>query len=130
MKRYAKTCHLDDDQESIAFYCREHARVWPEVLAALRAVGIAEMRIWIAGNRLFMVCECVDAFDPERDWARYLAADPRIADWEAFMGRVQQPPPESTGEKWMDMAEIFCLSDQLGDDPARTPSLRDRRGPA
>jgi L-rhamnose mutarotase len=113
MKRYARTCHLVNDPEAITFYCREHARVWPEVLRALRDVGVREMRIWIVGNRLFMLCECADGFDPPRDWARYLAADPRIAEWEAFMGRVQVPPPESAGDKWIDMPEIFCLTDQL-----------------
>lgn len=112
MKRYAKTCHLTPEPEAIAFYRREHARVWPEVLEALRGVGIRDMRIWIAGNRLFMLCECEDTFEPARDWARYLEAHPRIAEWEAYMGAVQVPPPESAGDKWMDMDEIFCLSDQ------------------
>ena len=112
MKRYAKTCHLKADPESLAFYVREHTRVWPEVLDAIRRVGVEEMRIWIRGNRLFMLCECVDDFDPERDWARYATSHPRIAEWEAFMRTVQVPPPESTGEKWVDMQEIFCLSDQ------------------
>lgn len=112
MKRYAKTCHLQDDPVSIAFYRREHEHVWPEVLRALRGVGITDMRIWIAGNRLFMLCECAETFDPTRDWDRYLAAHPRIAEWEALMGSVQVPPPESAGEKWMEMTEIFCLNDQ------------------
>ncbi len=113
MKRYAKTCHLRDDATAIAAYVREHERVWPEVLQALRDAGILEMRIWIAGPRLFMLCECVDSFEPERDWARYASAHPRIAEWEREMERYQVPPPESPGPKWMDMTEIFCLTDQL-----------------
>lgn len=112
VKRYAKTCHLKADPESVAFYIREHAHVWPVVLEALASVGILEMRIWIAGNRLFMYCECADNFHPDRDWARYEAAHPRIAEWEAYMGSVQVPPPESPGPKWMEMAEVFCLSEQ------------------
>lgn len=113
MKRYARTCHVKNDPAAIAFYRREHGHVWPEVLTALRGAGVAEMRIWIVGNRLFMICECEDTFDPDRDWARYLAAHPRIAEWEALMGTVQVPPPESSGDKWIDMTEIFCLTDQL-----------------
>ena len=114
MKRYAKTCHLKDDPEAIRFYIAEHARVWPEVLKAIDAIGCHEMRIYILGNRLFMTCECDDSFVPERDWARYLAASPKCPEWEAFMGLVQVAPPESPdGSKWVEMPEIFCLSEQL-----------------
>jgi hypothetical protein len=61
----------------------------------------------ILGNRLFMMCECEDGFEPERDWAAYGVHHPRIADWEALMGSVQVPPPESPdGSKWVEMKEI------------------------
>ncbi len=64
---------------------------------------------------MFMVCECEDGFEPERDWGRYAVHHPRIADWEALMGTVQVPPPESKdGAKWVEMAEIFSLTKQLG----------------
>ncbi len=51
VKRYAKTCHLKEDPESIAMYIREHARVWPEVLTAIRTVGVIEMAIFVSHPR-------------------------------------------------------------------------------
>ena len=55
MKRYCQTLELVDDPEMIAAYVSEHARVWPEVQAGIREVGILDMQIYALGNRLFMI---------------------------------------------------------------------------
>jgi L-rhamnose mutarotase len=70
------------------------------------------MRIWRLGRRLFMVMETSDAFDPGRDWLRYMAMDPRISEWQSLMESFQEPVPEAkTGEWWADMEPVYALGD-------------------
>ena len=40
MKTYALTVNLQDDPAKIEQYKLEHTRVWPEVLAQIRKIGI------------------------------------------------------------------------------------------
>lgn len=49
VKSYAQTICLKDDPEGIAEYKRYHANSWPEVLEALKAVGILRMKIFLLG---------------------------------------------------------------------------------
>lgn len=109
MKRFAQTLDLKNDPDSIRRYEEHHQRVWPEVIAALRSIGIVRMRIYRLGTRLFMYAEAVDGFDPVRDYQRY-AADPRCREWDLLMRQYQQPAPgASPGEWWTSMQEIFAL---------------------
>ena len=94
MKRYCQTLELVDDPEMIAAYVSEHARVWPEVQAGIREVGILDMQIYALGNRLFMIVDTVDDFDWVADNAR-LATLPRQAEWEAYMARFQGSDPSA-----------------------------------
>lgn len=57
MKRYCQTLELKNDPELIEAYVREHSRVWPEVQAGIREVGILDMQIYALGNRLFMIMD-------------------------------------------------------------------------
>src|SRR5258708_37798353 len=80
---------------------------WPEVIACLRAIGIAEMRIYLLGRRLFMYMEAVDGFSPERDFPK-LAEDARYREWDELMRGFQQPAPEDrAGEWWATMGAGF-----------------------
>lgn len=104
---------LVDDPALIAEYRRHHQRVWPEVVAALKAAGIASMRIYLGGNRLFMVFEAPDDFDPSRDFQRY-AMDPRCREWDELMRTYQQRVPGGAGgEWWTPMEEVFNLNDEV-----------------
>ena len=109
MKRYCQTLELVDDPEMVEAYVKEHSRVWPEVQAGIREVGILDMQIYALGNRLFMIMDTVDEFDWVADNAR-LAELPRQAEWEAYMARFQgaDPTTPSTG-KWKLMDKIFQL---------------------
>ncbi len=110
MKTYAQTLDLRDDPISIAAYDEHHRAVWPEVQRGLRAIGIEQMRIWRLGRRLFMLMETVDAFDPDRDFARYIESDPRIREWQELMASLQQPAPGAQpGELWANMQLVFEL---------------------
>jgi L-rhamnose mutarotase len=114
MKQYAMTLDLKDDPEAIVQYRRHHAQVWPEVVDALREVGIIDLHIWLLGRRLFMLLETQDDFDPETDLSRYLTLHPRCQEWEDLMGTWQQPLPQALpGEKWLPMERIFQLSSAM-----------------
>lgn len=109
LKSFAQAIDLADDPLAIDAYRRLHQTVWPEVLAALRAIGIQRMKIWIAGNRLFMWFEASDEFDPQRDFQRY-AADDRCRAWDEWMRTFQRQLPDPTpGNWWTPMDEVFDL---------------------
>ena len=110
MKRYARTLNLKNDPAIIARYVEDHRAVWPEVERGLRGIGIERMLIWLLGRRLFMLMETADDFDESRDWPRYMASDPRIAEWQSLMESMQEPVDDAKpGEWWADMDLVFAL---------------------
>lgn len=110
MKTLARTILLRDEPGVGEAYRRYHAEPFPEVVAALRAIGALQMRIWLRGRTLFMLVEAVDGFDPIRDFARYEGGGGRIADWEALMRAMQEPVSDAApGEWWAEMEEVFSL---------------------
>jgi L-rhamnose mutarotase len=112
MKRYARTIDLKDDPEIIVRYVEHHRAVWPEVERGLRDIGIERMLIWRLGRRLVMLMETADAFDPDRDFARYVASSPRAAEWQSLMESLQEPVPEAPpGEWWAEMELVYALGD-------------------
>ncbi len=112
MKHFAQALDLKNDPRLIAEYRAHHARVWPEVVAALRAAGIRDMRIYLLGNRLFMTFQAPENFDPARDYQQY-ASDPRCAEWDHLMRTYQQPTPFTTpGLWWAPMEQVFDLGAQ------------------
>lgn len=109
MPTFAQAIDLVDDPAVIAEYERHHRAVWPEVVAALLGMGLRELRIFRLGNRLVMVYEAPEGFNPARDYERY-AADPRCREWDALMRRYQRPAPGArTGEWWASMELVFEL---------------------
>lgn len=110
MRYFAQTLELKNDPETIEQYRKHHRSVWPEVTDALRAIGIRSMRIFLVGNRLFMVFEAPESFDPFRDFQRY-TANPKCREWDEFMRTFQQRVPFAReGEWWTPMEEVFDLS--------------------
>ncbi len=93
-------------KEAIDEYEREHQRVWPELLAKLKDVGISDYSIFRRGQDLFL-CMRVDDF--ERAWNE-LDRDPVNQRWQAHMGRLFEPPPDlEPGERFAMMKEVFYL---------------------
>jgi L-rhamnose mutarotase len=112
MQRWCLALDLKDDPALIAEYCQFHERIWPEVAASIRGAGIIGMEIWRTGNRLTMVMETNEQFDPAAK-ARADAANPRVAAWERVMSEFQQPLPWAPADqKWVPMERIFHLADQ------------------
>ena len=108
-RRYCFAVDLKDDPEAIAAYRKHHERIWPEVTRSIKDAGVADLEIYLAGNRLFMILEAGASFSPEGK-AEADLANPKVQEWERLMGKLQQPLPEAKpGEKWRLMERIFKL---------------------
>jgi L-rhamnose mutarotase len=115
MKRYALALDLKDDPELIEEYEQLHLaeNAWPEVTKSILDAGIVNMEIYRLGNRLFMVMETTDDFDPEQK-AEADAMNEVVQKWETLMWKFQQPLPwAKEGEKWIEMKRIFTLENKL-----------------
>ena len=123
MTRTVLAVDLKDDPQTIETYKEHHRRVWPEVLRSLRRSGIREMEIYLLGRRLVMVVD-TDGIDVRRCFSAHVASHPRVAEWEALMKSLQEPPPGSApGEWWAQMQPVFRLDVAEGA-PAATESAR------
>lgn len=113
MKAYAQALDLKDDPQLIERYKEHHRRVWPEVVAGLRAIGISRMKIYLVGTRLFMYFEAPDDFDPARDFQTYTAA-PRNAEWDQLMRTFQRRIPGAPDDSawWTPMDLVFDLESE------------------
>jgi len=110
MRCYGLTLALRDDPAAIERYTAHHRRVWPEVTARLREVGVGEMKIFLLGRRMFMYIETDDRFDPARDFAR-INDDPKSKEWDVLMRGMQERVPEAAeGEWWARMEQVFDLN--------------------
>ena len=113
MTRAVLAVDLKNDPALIAAYVDYHQRVWPEVIASLRGVGIRQLDIYILGLRLVMIVE-TDGRDLQQALAAHMAVGGRVAQWEALMKSMQQPPPGAKpGDWWTHMRPVFRLEDAL-----------------
>lgn len=104
MRRAAFRLRLKAD--AIEAYERAHRRVWPELLAKLKAVGISDYSIFRRGQDLFLVM-CVENFDAAWD---ELAKDPVNLRWQAEMAPYFEPVPDlRPGERFAVMKEVFYM---------------------
>ena len=104
MPRYAFKLRIKAD--AIEEYDREHQRVWPELLAKLKAVGISDYSIFRRGQDLTLVLR-VEDFDKAWD---ELDADPVNQRWQEFMSRLFEPvPDQQSGERFAMLEEVFYL---------------------
>jgi L-rhamnose mutarotase len=104
MPRYAFKLRIKPD--AIAEYEVEHRRVWPELLAKLKAVGISDYSIFRRGQDLTLVLRCED-FDKAWD---ELDRDPVNQRWQGFMSRLFEPvPDQQPGERFAMLKEVFYL---------------------
>lgn len=109
-RRFIRMIDLADDPAQIAAYDAAHAvgNTPAEVLASQRRHGIVELAIYRTGNRLVMVMDVSDAFDPDA-LDRDAGSDPVLIDWHRRMGALQRPLPGEGG--WVEMACVFRQSD-------------------
>ena len=104
MPRYAYRLRIKPD--CIEEYEREHKRVWPELLAKLKEVGISGYSIFRRGQDLMLVMR-VDDFDKAID---EMDRDPVNQRWQVFMSRLFEPVPDvQPGERFSMWKEVFYL---------------------
>jgi L-rhamnose mutarotase len=116
MKRHLLFLDLRDDPSLIAHYEAHHAAgaVPDAIVRSIRDAGILGMEIFRSGNRLAMLMETEDDFDPaaksEQD-----RTNPDVIAWEALMDSFQQRLPwAGEDQKWVAGERIFSLEEQGG----------------
>jgi L-rhamnose mutarotase len=112
MMTYCFALDLHDDPALIEEYKRYHKleNIWPPVLESIRAHGVLSEKIYLAGNRLFMILQTTDDFSLDAKTAAD-AANADMRRWEELMSRFQQPLPFAQhGVKWVPMEKIFEVS--------------------
>jgi L-rhamnose mutarotase len=101
MPRVAWTARLKPDM--IDGYVEEHARVWPEVIEAIRNAGIHDYSIWLWEDRVFAQYE---TDDPEA--SRRIEEDAEATKrWRARMRDYFADEVATEGVTWL--PEIFRL---------------------
>ena len=116
MQRLYFAVDLRDDPGLIAAYERWHrpGHIWPEVTAALRARGVAELELFRCGNRLLQVLQHNPTVAARAAGAAPTSSNNRVAEREELMWRFQAPLPfAQPGEKWVPMQRIFSLEETL-----------------
>lgn len=111
-KKICLACDLKNDSTLIETYKKYHApdNAWPEITKSIKDAGIINMEIYLTGNRLFMIMEVDETFDPQRK-AAMDQANPKVQQWENLMMDFQQLLPwAKDGEKWIEMEKIFDLN--------------------
>ncbi|ENX28866.1 MULTISPECIES: L-rhamnose mutarotase [Acinetobacter] len=110
MKRYCLALDLINDVGKIKKYQQFHKKIWPEIAANIQQRGVLDMQIWQVENRLFMIMDTQDDYDPAA--AHEIAlAEPKNVEWETLMSQFQQPlSSAAVGEKWIEMIKIFDLN--------------------
>ncbi len=112
--RHCFATDLKDNPELIEKYKMYHkpGNGFPAVAKSIRDAGIVEMEIYLIANRLFMIMEVDDSFDAAAK-AKADATSEEVQQWETLMWQFQQALPwAKTGEKWLEMEEIFKLTEQ------------------
>ena len=111
MKKFCFALDLVDDATMIEEYEEIHLpeNRWPEIMESIKEAGITNMELYRTGNRLFMIMETTDDFNPDTK-AKMDAANPTVQQWETLMWKFQKPLPwAKKGEKWVEMKQIFKL---------------------
>jgi L-rhamnose mutarotase len=89
-------------------YKRHHARIWPEIEAAIRDAGICSYSIFHSSGQLFGYFEYHGPDDEYEARMQALAAAPRMRAWWDLMEPMQIPDPDRPpGSWWSDMEEVF-----------------------
>jgi L-rhamnose mutarotase len=102
--RYGMTLRVRP--EHFEEYRRQHAAVWPEVLAMISACHIRDYTIYHRDGVLFSHFAYWGA-DFAADMER-MAADPATRRWWDLMEPMQEPYPDrAPGEWWSRMEEVF-----------------------
>jgi L-rhamnose mutarotase len=84
----------------------DHKKVWPDLLARLKEVGISDYSIFRRGQDLVLVMRVADF---EGAW-QALDSDPVNLRWQQEMAKYFEPVPDlQLGERFAMMKEVFYM---------------------
>ncbi|MFN3758011.1 MAG: L-rhamnose mutarotase [Algoriphagus aquaeductus] len=107
MQTFLLICDLKDEPEAIQAYEDCHQAVAPEILESIRVAGISQMSIYRWKNRLSMILMADDDFSFEKK-AALDSANPKVQEWEAFLGQYQTNLPGTPPNwRWAICEKIF-----------------------
>ena len=109
MKKYGFTINLKNDQ-SLEKYKHYHKKVWPEVISALKEIGITKMEIFHTKElSLFMYIEGKNELDPLIDFPRALELHPKVKEWDNIMHKtlLQKTSSNTTPLEWQEIESVF-----------------------
>ena len=110
MKTFVLFCDLKNEPEAIEAYVECHKQVDPLILESIRIAGILEMSIYQWSNRLGMILKTNDSFSFENK-AKLDLANPRVQEWEAFLGQYQSNLPGTPPHwRWALTEQIFSFT--------------------
>jgi|TARA_B100001057_G_scaffold121222_1_gene119957 L-rhamnose mutarotase len=110
-KRLCYSCDLKNESKLINEYKEYHAKgkAWPEITQSIKDSGIEDMEIYLIGNRMFMIIEVNNTFDPIKKY-KMDSQNPFVQKWEEMMEKYQQRIAwADSNEKWVPMNRIFKL---------------------
>lgn len=113
--RYCLALDLNNEPKLIAEYIEYHQpkNAWPQITANMKELGILDMEIYHLGDRLFMIMETTDDFDPN-EAPRTEIGRQKSDEWEALMWKYQKPLQwAKDGEKWVKMDKIYDLKQAM-----------------
>ena len=112
MKILCFTTHLVNDEKLIEEYKYHHRNLWPGLAEHTVRSGINSLELYNTGNRLVMIYEVDDNFDPAKEAEIPDELKLKNREWQKLMSKFQKPLPQAKpGEVWVEMEEIFDLKD-------------------
>lgn len=107
MQTYLLICDLKDEPEAIQAYVDCHKVVAPEIIESIRVAGVIQMSIYRWKNRLSMILVGDENFSFERK-AKLDNENPKVQEWEAFLGQYQTNLPGTPANwRWALTEKIF-----------------------
>lgn len=113
--RYCLALDLKNDPALIQEYVNYHRpkNGWPQITQNMRDLGILDMEIYLLGDRLFMIMETSEDYDPNSSQLTE-SGKQKSDEWEALMWKYQKPLKWAKGdEKWVKMEKIYDLKQAL-----------------
>ncbi|AIY02698.1 hypothetical protein ART_3099 [Arthrobacter sp. PAMC 25486] len=98
------------DPSRLQAYKEAHAKVWPEMLRALKAAGWNDYTLHLGEDGLLIgIVECNDL-----DAARARMALTEVnGRWQAEMAKLFTPSESNPDERFIVLDEVFSLEEQL-----------------
>ena len=86
-------------------YLDAHKAVWPELIDAMKRVGVERESCFVFRNYIFVYVEASD-IDATME---SLMRDPVNQKWDAFMEPLLEPPVDGCSELFPEMKEVFRM---------------------